>query len=362
MTAPLALYMEGYLGEPFGKMGYGCLRYSPQPIACIVDSRFAGRSLAEAFPDLQPSHRPDIPIVATVDAVPEGCQLVLGIAPPGGRIPSDWFPVLDRAIERGLGIVNGLHEALAPRYPQASGKVWDLRQEPEGLEPGSGKALSLKNRRILMIGTDMAVGKMTAGLEILRSARDRNINADFVATGQIGIAISGSGVPLDAIRVDYASGAIEREVMRRANNDWVIVEGQGSLVHPGSTSTLPLLRGACPTDLILCCRAGQTTLARQATIAIPPLRDLATLYEDLSEVCGTFPRARTAGIAVNTFHMEEAEALDAIAKIADDTGLPACDPVRQGADVLVHALTTLPPTPTRQTENPHEIADSIAVA
>jgi len=353
--------MEGYLGEPFGKMGHGCLRYSPQEIACIVDSRFAGLPLHEVFPVLQPAHRGSIPIVGSVEEVPEDCALVLGIAPPGGRIPEAWFEVLDRAVARGLGLINGLHEALEPRYPGSS-RIWDLRQEPAGLEPGQGKARLLGNRRILMIGTDMAVGKMTAGLELWKTAKERGIDADFVATGQIGIAITGSGVPLDAIRVDYASGAIEREVMNRAGRSWVIVEGQGSLVHPGSTSTLPLLRGSCPTDLILCCRAGQSSLFRQKEIAIPPLLDLIRLYQDLSEVCGTFPRARAAGIAVNSFHLPEAEALDAIARIAEETGLPTCDPVRQGADILVDALATHDLVSERLKTSPHEIADSIASA
>lgn len=346
---PLALYMEGYLGESFGKMGYGCLRYSPGPIACIVDSRFAGQFLHEAFPNLQPDFRPPIPIVADIaECAPRGARaLILGIAPPGGRIPADWYPVIEHALEEGLLVVNGLHESLANRFHAARELIWDVRQEPEGLNPGTGEARSLNNRRILMIGTDMAVGKMTAGLEIWREAKLRGIDAGFVATGQIGITVTGAGVPLDAIRVDYASGAIEREVMDQADREWIIVEGQGALIHPGSTSTLPLLRGSCATDLIVCCRAGQEFLARDHSIAIPPLRQYAALYEDLAEACGTFPRPRTAGIAVNTFDLNPSEAKDAVARIAEETGLPTCDPVRDGAGILVDALATLSAPSTR---------------
>ncbi len=339
---PLALYMEGYLGEPFGKMGYGCLRYSPGTIACIVDSRFAGKYLHEALPALQPSFREKIPIVADIaECAPLGARaLVLGIAPPGGRIPGEWYAMIEHALAEGLLVVNGLHEALSARFPQSKELIWDVRQEPEGLEPGTGAAGKLSNRRILMIGTDMAVGKMTSGLEIWREARARGIDAGFVATGQIGITVSGAGVPLDAIRVDYATGAIERETLANADKQWVIIEGQGALIHPGSTSTLPLLRGSCATDLILCCRGGQTTLSRQKDIAIPPLLEYARLYEDLGEARGAFARPKTAGIAVNTFHMSESEAHDAVARIADETGLPVCDPVRHGPGNLVDALTT----------------------
>lgn len=354
--------MEGYLGEPFGKMGYGCLRYSPNPIVSIVDSRFAGKMLADVFPKLQPGHRGPIPIVGSISEVGPAEALILGVATPGGFIPPDWYRALDLAVERGLGIVNGLHERLAPRYPRAKSFIWDVRQEPEGLEPGNGRAAALQNRRVLMIGTDMAVGKMTAGLELWREAKLRGIGADFVATGQIGITVTGSGVPLDAVRVDYATGAIEREVMARADSEWIIVEGQGALIHPGSTSTLPLLRGSCATDLILCCRAGQTALARQPDIAIPPLRDYADLYEDLGAACGAFPRPITRAIAVNTFHLDSDAARRAIEEIEAETGLPACDPVRDDAGVLVNALSTHRPDPARLKEYSHEVVDSLATS
>ncbi len=338
---PLALFMEGALGERVGKMGYGILRYSPNPVACIVDSRFAGKSLGEVFPEFQPANRPAVPIVGAVqEAAQRGAKsLVLGIAPGGGRIPMEWLAPIDEAVRLGMGVVNGLHEQLANRYPGSS-DIWDLRQEPPGLSPGRGLACDLTNKRILMVGTDMAVGKMTAGLEIWRAAQRQGIRASFVATGQIGIVITGAGVPLDAVRVDYASGAIEREVMAQADSEWVIIEGQGALNHPGSTSPLPLLRGSCPTHLVLCCRAGQDSLFRMPEIPIPPLPVLILLYEDLSEVAGTFPRARCAGIAVNTAHItDDLEAETMINQIESETGLPACDPVRSGADKLMIAIS-----------------------
>ncbi len=47
-------------------------------------------------------------------------------------------------------------------------------------------------------------------------------------------------------------------VLAAENNDDVLwIEGQGSLLHPGSTATLPLIRGSQPTGLMLVHRAGQ---------------------------------------------------------------------------------------------------------
>lgn len=335
---PLAVYMEGQVQGNVGKMGLGVLRYSPNPIACVIDSVTAGRDAC----DVTGIPR-TCPIVASIEeAVALGAKaFVLGIAPPGGSIPPDWYPVIDEAWHAGLSIVNGLHDLLAPRYahPKRPGQfVWDIRIEPPGLGVGGGHAAELANTRVLMIGTDMAVGKMTAGLEIVRSARERGISTEFVATGQIGITITGRGVPLDAVRVDFASGSIEAEVLRAQDAQLVIVEGQGALIHPGSTANLPLLRGTCPTHLVLCARAGQTHLARVPHIAIPPLGDYIRLYEDLAEACGTFPRPVTVAVCLNTFHLGAAEGASATRALEDLVGLPVVDPVRDGCERVVDAL------------------------
>lgn len=334
----LAIYMEGAVLGYGGKMGFGVLRYSPNPVVCVVDSETAGRDMQEVA-----GMPRSCPIVASVDAaVALGAEVfVLGIAPPGGLIPKPWFAVIDRAVELGLSVVNGLHDLLGPRYsdlPRGQW-VWDVRVEPTGLKPGTGEARLLSNRRLLLIGTDMAVGKMTAGLEIYRVALERGLKAEFVATGQIGITITGTGVPLDAVRVDFSTGAIEREVMDRKDAELIIIEGQGSLGHPGSTANLPLLRGCMPTHLVLCHRAGQTTLTTLPQVPIPPLGDFIRLYEDLGSACGTFPTPVTIGVALNTAHLSsDDEAEEACRRIETEVGLPCVDPVRHGPERLVDAI------------------------
>ncbi len=337
----IAIYMEGAVDGAFGKMGFGILRYSQNPIVCVIDSKYAGQDAAYVTRIPRPC-----PIVGSVEeATAFGAEvLVLGIAPGGGLIPKDWYPIIDLAIKSGMSVVNGLHDLLGPHYPNlpAGQWIWDIRIEPEGLAPGTGASEHLSNRRALLIGTDMAVGKMTAGLEIYRVANERGIKTEFVATGQIGITITGAGIPLDAIRIDFASGAVEREVLRATNDrgaELVIIEGQGSLIHPGSSANLPLLRGSCPTDLILCHRAGQEHLMRSPDFRIPPLRDFANLYEDLGSACGTFRRPKTVAVSLNTFDiLDDQEALDACKAIEDDLNLPCVDPVRHGPDRIVDAL------------------------
>src|SRR5262249_24787779 len=151
----------------------------------------------------------------------------------------------------------------------------------------------------------------------------KGLKAAFVATGQIGIVITGAGIPLDAIRVDFAAGAVESEVLKHEAADVVVIEGQGSYIHPASTSPLPLTRGSCPTHLILCHRANQTALRRHPDISIPALADFVQLCEDVAEVCGTYQRPKTIGIALNTAEMpDEGVAREAIRKVERDVGLP----------------------------------------
>lgn len=325
--------MPGALKDIAGKMGFGVLRYSPNPIACVIDPEFAGQDAADVTGI--PRH---CPVVATVE---EACDLgaqvfLLGIAPPGGLIPTEWYPDIDRAWNQGMTVVNGLHDLLGPRF--GGERVWDIRVEPEGLGVNHGRARELPAKRVLFIGTDMAIGKMTAGLEMWAEAKRQGIKAEFVATGQIGITITGSGVPLDAVRVDFASGSIEREMLRYPSAELILVEGQGSLIHPGSTATLPLLRGSMPTHLILCHRAGQDHLARIPEIAIPDLHEFVGLYQDLAAANGSFPRPEMVGIALNCGHLSDDEARVACEELEAKTGWPTVDPVRHGTGRLLEAL------------------------
>ncbi|HQL08701.1 MAG: DUF1611 domain-containing protein [Lentisphaerae bacterium] len=336
---PLAIFMEDTFGKPFGKMGYGVLRFSANPVVCIVDSTQAGKRAGEVMPA---TPRPDCPIVASVaDAAALGAKaLLLGSAPSGGRLPDAWLPALDQAIALGLCIINGLHQRLNDRYHSlAPGQwIWDIRQEPANIGVGKGRARELTNKRLLIVGSDMANGKMTSGLLIAEAARRHGVKTEFLATGQIGIVISGRGVPLDAIKLDYACGAIEQGVMELADADLIVVEGQGSILHPGSTATLPLLRGSCPTHLILNHRADMLTLRDFPWLKIPPLKELAALYEAIASACGTLVPAKVGGITLNTSLLNEEQAKDAIARTEDETQLPTTDCVRYGAEKLIPPL------------------------
>ncbi|MBS1707466.1 MAG: DUF1611 domain-containing protein [Armatimonadetes bacterium] len=335
----LAIYCEGGFEDKTAKMAVGVLRYSANEVTCLIDSRHAGE---DSVPLTGVPRR--VPIVATMEeARTLGANTaVLGIAPPGGHIPDAWRPILDQMVSLEFNIVNGLHERLALSFPGAMGWIWDVRQEPAGLGAATGMAREHDGIRLLTVGTDMSVGKMTAGLEILKEARVQGVDAAFVATGQIGIVVTGGGVPLDAVRVDYAAGSVEREVMRHAAKRLIVIEGQGSLGHPSSTAPLPLLRGSMPTHLVMCHRAGMEHLPRLPWVKVPPLQKAIQLVEDLAEAVCAFGRPRTVGVALNPGSMAREDAVNYARALEQELGIPVVDPLTDGVKRLVAALPLEP--------------------
>ena len=336
----LAIYMQDNLDTDYGKMGFGVMRYNPNPIVCVIDSTHKGKKVSEvcAMPF-------DYPVAGSVDeAVRMGAEaLVLGTAPSGGRLPREWDGPISAAIEQGLCIVNGLHDSLNERYGGCLSPgqwIWDVRQPVGAPNIASARCASLGNKRVLLVGTDMATGKMTAGLEIHKWMRQCHpeLKTEFLATGQIGITITGRGIPLDACKVDYACGAVEAMVLEAQDSDIVLIEGQGSILHPGSAATLPLMRGSCATHLVMCHRSHTTQLRNPESVKIPPLKEFIRLNEELTSVCGSLTRATTIGIALNTSMIGEREALSEIAVLEDETGLPVTDTVRFGAEKLASQL------------------------
>ena len=331
----VAIYMEGYLHSDYGKMGLGVVRYLQNPIVGIIDTHHAGSNINQQHPIDR-----DIPIYEKLNQViDKGAEiLLLGIAPSGGKVPNNWLPLIELALVKGLSIINGLHDSLFQRFSHKilnpNQWIWDVRIPQFIPEIASGQAAKLTNKRLLMIGTDMACGKMTAGLEIYRWAQQNRVDTGFVATGQIGIILMGSGIPLDALKVDHACGAVEQMVMNHQDRSLIVIEGQGSLLHPASTATLPLMRGACPTHMVLCHRADKTTLRNPESIEIPPLEEFITLNESLASVAGTFGKPKVMGVALNTVKLTEKEAQNQIQYLENELDIPVTDVVRFGAEKL----------------------------
>jgi uncharacterized NAD-dependent epimerase/dehydratase family protein len=318
----------------FGKTARGVMRYAPEKVVALLDSERAGET-EEGFP-----------IVGTVeDALPfTPTTALIGVATQGGRLPPGYRDLVKSAIENGLDAENGLHEflteddELVELARKHDVELRDLRKPPADLNVPTGANLEVPGTIVLAVGSDCAIGKMTVAIELDREARRRGIKSEFVPTGQTGIAIAGWGISVDAVVADFIAGAAERLVVEasRRGGELILVEGQGSLLHPQySGVTLGLFHGSAPHKLVLCHMAGERYVDEDERFPIPPLSELVELHERMSLLARP---AKVVCIALNTRNLSEDEAREAVLLAEQETGLPTSDAVRFGAEPLVDAL------------------------
>jgi uncharacterized NAD-dependent epimerase/dehydratase family protein len=341
----IAILAEGHFAPMEAKTAIGLLRYRPDEVVAVIDSRHAGTTTERIV-----GAGGGTPVLGTVaDAAELGADtLLIGIAPAGGRLPAAWRSIVEAALDRGWRVVSGLHTFLADDASLAAcarahgAAIDDVRRPPAGLGVGLGRAAHVEALVVLTVGTDCNVGKMTTSLEVQRALRERGVRAAFVATGQTGIMIAGAGVAVDAVPADFIAGSIEPLVLAAArDHDVVLVEGQGSLHHPSfSGVTLGLLHGCCPAALVLCHHHGRARIRVAAEFADdgPALRPLAESRDAALRAAAWVSPAALAGIALNTWDTPEPAARAACAAAAAELGVPATDPVRFGAGPLADVL------------------------
>jgi uncharacterized NAD-dependent epimerase/dehydratase family protein len=344
MASPRYLIIaDGDFGPMTSKTANSVIRYQPERVVAVLDRNLAGRTVQSVL-----GFGGAIPVVGSIEeGLARGPDAVLiGIAPLGGKLPEEWRGWLAQALDRGCDLWNGLHTFLADD-PLLAGKaaangrrIFDLRRPPTGLPIASGRARSVDPFVVLTVGTDCNVGKMTAQLQLARELDQRGARTRFVATGQTGIMIEGWGIAVDAVVADFIAGAAEQLVLEGSRNaDIVLVEGQGSINHPGySAVTLGLLHGSCPDALILCHQSSRVYIGdyrEESWLRIPPLSDYIRWYEAIG--AAVHP-TRVIGISLNTYDLSEARAREACDAARAETGLPATDPVRFGSAPLLEAV------------------------
>lgn len=338
--ARLAIYAEGEFGKS-SKTAEGVIRYGKNPIAAVIDSRHRGKTVQDVTGI--PCQAPIVGSIA--EALQHNPQaLLLGTAWHGGELPPHWRPDIISAIDSGMDIINGLHDFLdddqeiANAAQRNSKKLLDVRRPPDKLPVARGRVLAVPSFVVLTVGSDCSVGKMTVSLELAKVAAERGHTAEFVATGQTGIMICGSGIAIDRVIGDFMAGATEQMVVEASDgHEFVFVEGQGSLVHPGfSGVTLALLHGSCPQAMVLVHNPSRKNI-KETDFPIPSYSRLIKVYEDMASAMRP---SKVVGIALNTKAMSEEEAQIAITEAREQTGLPTTDAVRYGAGILFDAILT----------------------
>jgi uncharacterized NAD-dependent epimerase/dehydratase family protein len=341
MNAPrrMVILVDGHTDTLTAKTAICVIRYRPEEVVAVLDRGAAGKTSGELL-----GVGGAIPVVASLADTPPANTLLLGIAPPGGKIPVPWRQIVLEALGRGMTVVSGLHDFLADdrEFTQAAARhgavLVDLRRNDE-CEVAQRRGIRAECLRIHTVANDCSSGKMVVSVEVAQGLQKSGVDAAFVATGQTGIIVAGSGCAVDRVISDFVAGAAERLVLANQHHEVIVVEGQGSLFHPRySGVTLSLLHGTMPHGLIACYEMGRRVVFGMPDVPLPALGKVIEYYETTANIMHP---CRVIGIAVNGVKFSDAEVAAECARMEDEFKLPACDVIRHGPQKLVEAVRKL---------------------
>ena len=342
------VYCQGAFNTTYGKTAHGLVRRSERyRVLAVIDAAWAGRDAGEVLD----GRAAGIPVVSDLDAAlrlrgADGrgpTHFVVGLAPDGGRLPSEARVVVAAALAAGLNVDSGLHDFLGddPELVQLAARhgarIRDVRRTPPRPELHffDGRISQVQALKVAVLGTDSAVGKRTTAWLLVDAFRAAGRRAELVGTGQTAwLQGAKHSLILDSLINDFVSGEIEHAVWscwEDGRPDVIVLEGQGSLLNPAYPGGFELLAAGRPDVVVM-----QHAPARREYDGFPghALHDLATQIKAIELISGR----EVAAITINHEELDAAGIEAARAAIRAETGLPAFDVLREGAGGLREAL------------------------
>lgn len=342
------VYCQGAFNTTNGKTAHGLVRFTRRyRVLSVVDSRLAGRDSGEVL-DGRPNRIPVVESVAKAvknakSAGTPPTHLVIGLAPDGGRLDDAARKDIEQAIGFNLNVDSGLHdwisadENLVAMARRRGVTLRDVRRSPP---PGelhffSGIIEHVDSARVAVLGTDSAVGKRTTAWLLVRALERDGHRAEMIGTGQTawfqGVRY---GIIMDGLINDFVTGELERAVWLawyEQHPDVILVEGQGSLLHPAYPGGFEILAAVRPQAVVL-----QHAPARRCYDGFPDYR-LHPLDRQIAAI-ETISPATVAAVTVSGENLTPDQVRAACGQIERQTGLPAVDPLTQSLDPVVRAL------------------------
>ncbi|MEM1409115.1 MAG: DUF1611 domain-containing protein [Pseudomonadota bacterium] len=326
---PYLLFLGDCDDPTFAKTALGIVQWAPEDAVGVLT--FDGFNL-----DI------GVPSMGVQEAVDRGAgSLLIGVSAIGGQLLDSWIPVLVEALHAGLDIVSGLHSRLSDNpaiaeAARATGRqLHDVRYPRQQFPIANGRKRT--GKRILTVGTDCALGKKYTALALTKAMTDAGLRATFRATGQTGILIAGSGIPIDAVVSDFVAGAAETLSPDNDPDHWDVIEGQGSLFHPAYAAvSLGLLHGSQPDAMVLCHEPNRPHINAYPDYKIPSLTEAMRRFEDAARL--TNPQSRVVAVSLNTSKLNDQDAEAAAKSAEDELGLPVMDALRFGSRGVVDKL------------------------
>ncbi len=199
----------------------------------------------------------------------------------------------------------------------------------------SGRIAEVTCPRIAVLGTDCAIGKRTTATILAGALREQGLNVVLVGTGQTGL-IQGAryGIALDAVPSQFCAGELEAiifEAFQAEKPDVILIEGQGALSHPAFSTTSFILRGSCPSGVILQHAPGRTHRCDFDQMAMPEPADEINLIQ-------TFSDTQVIGLTINHENMTDDEVSNAVIAYERELGIPATDALTRSPARLIEMV------------------------
>ncbi|MGA1543330.1 MAG: DUF1611 domain-containing protein [Saprospiraceae bacterium] len=335
---------NGMLDTDFAKTCHGLLRGSTKfNIVGIVDENHTGKDPSFA---IGASQNLNIPIVKSISHFTEHYQIavdyaIIGIAVPGGQLPTALEKEILTALSLGISIINGLHTILSQRDDFASlarvnhCEITDIRKPKEfkQLSFWSGQIMKIPIPKIAVLGMDCGVGKRTTCKFLLDRLNQYGLKTQMIYTGQTGwMQGSSFGFILDSTLNDFVSGELEKTILdcfEQTNPQLILIEGQSSLRNPS---------GPCGSELLLSGNAKGVILQHAPgrkyyeDTNIP----LGSVYDEIKLI--KLYGSEVIAITLNEENCSDVELESIKQEIQRQTGIPTIRPLKNGVDELIPVI------------------------
>jgi uncharacterized NAD-dependent epimerase/dehydratase family protein len=342
------VYCEGAFNTTNGKTAHGLVRFTKRySVLCVVDSKYSGQDAGEVLD----GKKKDIPIMSSLteafnkfkDTKLIPTHFIIGLAPDGGRLPDSARSVVKQAISLGLNIDSGLHDFLSEDKEISdlaaakNVKIRDVRKPiPRNeLHFFTGKIEEVDSYVIAVLGTDSAIGKRTTAQIIVNSLIKDGYSAEMIGAGQTAWMQGAQySIILDSLINDFVSGEIENAVhtcWKEKKPQFIILEGQGSLLNPAYPGGFELMAAGRPDAIIL-----QHAPARKEYDGFPdyPMHSLTKQIKAVEIISGK----PVIAVTINHENLTKEQVDKHCSDIVKDNNLPASDVLLHGPERLLKAI------------------------
>ncbi len=328
-----------------GKTAHGLVRHSKRfKIVGVVDTTIPSQDAGKALDGITRG----IPLFDNLEKAMASTKpdtFIIGAVTDGSVLPEGYYPVVEWALLQGLDVVSGLHQFLSDDghlmnlAKEHSCNITDVRKMFRDYKRFySGEIASVRSTRIAMIGTDSAIGKRTVAVSLNEELNKRGRTSDMIYTGQTGWMQGWPhGIVIDAMIGDFIAGGIEGAILdswEDGQPEFMIIEGQGSLVHPFFPGGFEILAAGQVHGFVLVDAPGRPHLDGFPGHPMPDPKRVVQIAELLTE-------RSLQGISLNSEKLTLKQIASAKQKLMKLFNVPVVDPLKEGVDNLADALEEL---------------------